>query len=191
MLNSRKTEFLILLLVIFSLAVFSACDSSSNRETDPDLPNPPVIGDDDDDDFMDDFNPPETGTGVIRGSVVSSTGIPLNGVHVRAINIDNRDSQMSSFSGIDSDLDLEDGAFSIQNLPPGTYRVVIEKMDTRSSAFDPNRYSQLVIDGTNLEFPDEYWNGANESDDDNPSDFEPIVVANGTTVNGIDIITND
>ena len=98
---------------------------------------------------------------------------------------------MSSFSGIDSDLDLEDGAFSIQNLPPGTYRVVIEKMDTRSSAFDPDRYSQFVIAGTTLNFPDEYWNGADESDDDNPSDFELIVVTNGATVSGIDIITNN
>ena len=190
--NYNKINFLMLLLLVFSFTVFSACDSGSNRETDPDLPNPPIIGDDDDDDdFVDDPNPPETGTGVIRGSVVSSTGIPLNGVHVRAININNTDSQMSSFSGIDSDLDLEDGAFSIQNLPPGTYRVVIEKMDTRSSAFDPDRYSQFVIAGTNLNFPDEYWNGADESDDDDPADFEPIVVTNGSTVNGIDIITNN
>jgi hypothetical protein len=189
LLQSKKIKFLMLLMFLFSFSMLIACDSGSNRETDPDVP-PPVVGDDDDDDFIDD-KPLLTGTGIIRGSVVSSTGTPLNGVHVRAINIDNLDLQMSSFSGIDSDLDLEDGAFSIQNLPPGTYRVVIEKMDDRSSVFDPDRYSLFVIAGTTLDFPDEYWNGADESDDDTPSDFETIVVTNGSTVNGIDIITNN
>jgi len=189
MIKNKRINFLMLLMLLFSISMIIACDSGSNRETDPDVP-PPVVGDDDDDDFVDD-TPLLTGTGIIRGSVVSSTGIPLNGVHVRAINIDNTDLQMSSFSGIDSDLDLEDGAFSIQYIPPGTYRVVIEKMDDRSSAFDPERYSSFVIAGTTLDFPDEFWNGADESDEDTPSDFEPIVVTNGSTVNGIDIITND
>ena len=36
---------------------------------------------------------------------------------------------MSSFSGIDCDLILLDGEFCIQNVPTGTYRVLIEKMD--------------------------------------------------------------
>jgi len=188
MIKNKKINFLMFLMFLFSISMIIACDSGSNRETDPDVP-PPVVGDDDDD-FVDD-TPLLSGTGIIRGSVVSSTGTPLNGVHVRAINIDNPDLQMSSFSGIDSDLDLEDGAFSIQNLPPGTYRVVIEKMDKRSSAFEPERYSLFVIAGTTLDFPDEYWNGADESDEDTPSDFEPIVVTNGSTINGIDIITNN
>ena len=65
-------------------------------------------------------------------------------------------------------------------------------MDDRSSAFDPERYSTFVIEGTTLDFPDEYWNGADESDEDTPSDFEPIVVSNGSTVNGnVDIYVID
>ena len=190
MIKTNKINFLMLIMMLFSFSMIVACDSGSNRETDPDIPTPPIVGDDDDDDFMDDSTL-LTGTGIIRGSVVSSTGTPLNGVHVRAVNVDDTDIQMSSFSGIDSDLELEDGAFSIQNLPPGTYRVVIEKMDDRSSAFDPDRYSLFVIAGTNVNFPDEYWNGADESDEDDPSEFEEIVVSNGSTVNGIDIITNN
>jgi len=190
MIKNKRLNILMLLMILLSFSMLIACDSGSNKETDPDLP-PPVVGDDDDDDNFVDDKPLLTGNGVIRGSVVSSSGTPLNGVHVRAININDTDLQMSSFSGIDSDLDIEDGAFSIQNLPPGTYRVVIEKLDDRSSAFDPDRYSLFVIAGTNLDFPDEYWNGAGESDDDTPSDFESIVVTNGSTVNGIDIITND
>lgn len=190
MIKSKKINLVTLIMILFSFSMIVACDSGSNRETDPDIPIPPVVGDDDDDDFMDD-SPLLTGTGIIRGSVVSSSGTPLNGVHVRAVNIDDTDIQMSSFSGIDSDLELEDGAFSIQNLPPGTYKVLIEEMDDRSSAFDPDRYSQFVIAGTNVSFPDEYWNGDDESDDDNRFDFEPIVVTNGSTVSGIDIVTND
>jgi hypothetical protein len=193
MIKNKKINFLMLLMFLFSFSMIIACDSGSNRETDPDIP-PPVVGDDDDDvvgDDDDDIVPPVVGMGAIRGSVTSPTGIPLNGVHVRAINIDNTDLQMSSFSGIDCDLILLDGEFCIQNVPAGTYRVLIEKMDDRSSAFDPERYSLFVIAGTTLDFPDEYWNGADESDEDTPSDFEPIVVSNGSTVNGIDIITND
>ena len=141
MIKNKKKFFLMLLMFLFSFSMIIACDSGSNRETDPDVPPPvvgddddaDVVGDDDDDDVVgdddDDIVPPVVGMGAIRRSVTCPTGTPLNGVHVRAINIDNPDLQMSSFSGIDSDLDLEDGAFSIQNIPPGTYRVVIEKMD--------------------------------------------------------------
>lgn len=193
MIKYKRLNYGLLLLSIFFFTFMIACDSGdSNRETNPDVPPPmaPMVGDDDDD-FMDDTDPPEGGSGVIRGSVVSSTGTPLNGVHVRAVNLDDTDLQLSSFSGIDSDLQLDDGEFSIQNVPPGTYRVLIEKMNNRNSAFDPSRYSPFVIEATALEFPDEYWNGADESGSDNPSDFTSIAVTNGSTVNGIDIITND
>jgi len=141
---------------------------------------------------MDDPTPPDTGTGEIRGSVVSSIDGSLNGVHVRAINVDDPNIQISSFSGIDTDLMLVDGAFSIQNVPPGTYRVLIERLDGDPAAFTPGRFSPFIIDeATTLVFPDEYWNDAGESAIDDPMDFETVVVTNGMTVNGIDFITND
>ena len=109
----------------------------------------------------DDPTPPDTGTGEIRGNVESSTGTPLNGVHVRAVNINDTNVQVSSFSGIDTDLTLVDGAFSIQNIPPGTYRVLIERLDNRNIFFESSRYSSFILnEATTLVFPDEYWNGA-------------------------------
>ena len=142
---------------------------------------------------MDDPTPPDTGTGEIRGSVVSLIDGPLNGVNVRAINIDDPNVQISSFSGIDTDLMLVDGAFSIQNAPPGTYRVLIERLDGRNAFFDSvGTYSEFITqEATTTTFPDEYWNGAGESAIDDPMDIETVVVTNGMTVNGIDFITND
>ena len=152
----------------------------------------PGDDDDDDDTVMDDPNPPDTGTGVIRGTVVSSTATNLNGVHVRAVNVDNTNVQISSFSGIDCGLVLSDGVFCIENVPPGTYRVLIERLDGSPAAFQTNRYSEYISsEVTNLVFPDEYWNGANESDTDDVMEIETIVVTNGMTVDNIDFITND
>ena len=202
--NNLNSFIGIFLLILLSFGIVGGCGGGdSNREMNPD--NSSTSGDDGDtgegdatdttgpapDDDDDDSGTPETGTGEIRGSVVSSTGIPLNGVHVRAVNIDDTDIQISSFSGLDTNLALVDGAFSIQNVPPGTYRVLIEKMDDRNSVFDPDRYSDFVVAGTTLNFPDEYYNGADESSTDVTTEFVTIVVTNGTTVNGINFITND
>ena len=201
--NKFTSFFSILLLILLSFAIVGGCGGGDNsREIDPDTT---TTGDDGGDsgtstdtgDTTDDAgddgepNPPETGTGTIRGTVVSSDGTPLNGVHVRAVNIDDTNIQISSFSGIDSNLVLINGAFSIQNVPPGSYKVLIEKMDDRNSAFDPTRYSAFVIAGTTLSFPDEYYNGSDESDSDDTTDFDVITVTNGATVGGINIITND
>lgn len=151
-----------------------------------------TTGDDDDDVVMDDPTPPITGTGIIRGTVVSSGSTPLNGVHVRAVNIDNTNLQISSFSGIDCDLILLDGEFCIQNVPAGTYRVLIERLDGSPAAFTPSRYSPFILDeATTLVFPDEYWNGASESDSDDPMEIETIIVMDGMTEPGINFITND
>ena len=180
----NKTIFTAKLLMIFlvSFSVSGGCgggDDNGGINSD----SPSVAGDDP--------NPPETGTGVIRGTVVSPDGTPLNGVHVRAVNIDDTKIQISSFSGIDSNLIFVNGAFSIQNIPPGSYRVLIERMDSRNAAFVAfRRYSDFMDAATTPNFPDEYYNGSDESDTDNTFDFEVITVTNGSTVDGINIITN-
>ena len=182
-------SFLLLILICFSVAGGCGGGGDSN-DSDPDPPPANGGGGGDDDD--DDDNEPETGTGEIRGTVMSSSGAALNGVHVRAVNIDNTDIQVSAFSGIGSDITFIDGAFSIQNVPPGSYRVLIEKMDSRNSVFSPNRYSLFVIiEATGLLFPDEYYNGADESATDDTADFNVITVSSGSVVSGIDFITND
>lgn len=130
--------------------------------------------------------------GTIRGSVTSSRGIPLNAVHVRAVNVEDTDIQISTFSGMTSGFDIVDGYFEISFVPPGNYRVLIEKMDSRNNVFQPQRYTDFIVsDNPQISFPDEYFNGANEGPDDDPGDFVIINVTAGDVVSGIDFITND
>jgi len=180
---------------------------------DPDIP-PPVVGDDDDDvvgdddddvvgDDDDDIVPPVVGMGAIRGKVTSPDGTPLNAVHVRAVNTSNNN-QLSAFSGIietsntkisntkdNNKLTFPSGIFLIENVPAGNYRVLIEKMDSRNRAFEPFRYGSFVIfNNPTISFPDEYYNGADESDEDTPSDFDVVTVIAGQTTQNINIIAN-
>jgi hypothetical protein len=130
--------------------------------------------------------------GAIEGTVTSSRGFPLNGVHVRAVNVDNTDIQISAFSGIGPNLTFRDGEFRIDGVPSGKYRILIEKLDGRSLAFQAPRYGVFVEQNSpSISFPDEYFNGAEESSDDNPEDSVEITVTNGQTTGGINIITND
>lgn len=130
--------------------------------------------------------------GAIQGTVTSSTGSPLNGVHVRAVKVDNPDIQISAFSGIGPNLIFRDGEFRIDGVPSGNYTVLIEKLDGRSLAFQARRYSDFVEEtNPSISFPDEYFTGAEESSDDNPEDSVEITVRNGQTTGAIDIITND
>lgn len=182
MLSGRNVTFAfaasLFLVAIFVLA--SSCDGGG--ESDSDNVNPP----------------PETGVrpplfgGAIQGRVTSSAGSPLNGVHVRVVKVDNTNIQVSAFSGIGSDLDLRDGEFRIDGLPSGAYRVLIERLDGRSRVFQARRYSDFVArESPSISFPDEYFNGAEESSDDDTLDFVEITVINGQTTGGINIITND
>lgn len=130
--------------------------------------------------------------GAIEGTVTSSLGSPLNGVHVRAVNVNNTNIQISAFSGIGPSLTFRDGEFRIDGVPPGKYRILVEKLDGRSPAFQDFRYGDFVDQNSPLiSFPDEYFNGAEESSDDNPEDFVDITVTDGQTTGGINIITND
>jgi hypothetical protein len=77
-------------------------------------------------------------------------------------------------------------------VPSGNYRILIEKLDGRSLAFQDFRYSDFVEQNSpSISFPDEYFNGVEESSDDNPQDSVEITVINGQTTGGINIITND
>lgn len=130
--------------------------------------------------------------GAIQGTVTSSQGFPLNGVHVRAVEVDNTNIQISAFSGIGSNLTLREGEFRIDGVPAGNYRILIEKLDGRSPVFQVARYGDFVGQNSpSISFPDEYFNGAEESSDDNPEDSVNITVREGQTTEGIDFITNN
>ena len=123
--------------------------------------------------------------------MISSSGSPLNGVHVRAVNVSNTDIQVGAFSGIDSGFTLRNGVYFIDGLPAGNYRVLIERIDGRGNVTLGALGSFVSSNATNLLFPDEYYNGNRESDNDNPDDFEQVTVFADQVTNGIDFITND
>jgi len=200
---------LIAIIVLLSIGCVGGCGGEDSKTMDPDIP-PPVVGDDDDDivppvvgDDDDDIVPPVAGMGAIRGMVTTPSGIPLNAVHVRAVNLSNN-SQLSAFSGIGSTSNtklsniknnnkfiIQNGIYLIEGVPPGNYRVLIEKMDSRSLVFDPIRYSDFVfLNNPGISFPDEYYNGENESSSDNPLDFDVVTVNAGQTTQNINIIAN-
>jgi hypothetical protein len=77
--------------------------------------------------------------GAIQGTVTSSQGFPLNGVHVRAVNVDDTNIQISAFSGIGPNLTFRDGEFRIDGVPAGNYRILIEKLDGRAPVFEKER----------------------------------------------------
>ena len=130
--------------------------------------------------------------GSIRGSVEDASGQPLNAVHVRAVNITNTNIQISSFSGVTTNKSIVNGFFQIDRLPPGNYRVLIEKLDGRSGVFNDTIYSDFVEDQNPfLAFPDEYYNGNDESSTDDPGDFVAVNVEAGEITTGIDFITNN
>ena len=179
----------ILILTVVCFNIVGGCGGDNTREVNPDEPTPPA-----NEPPPPPVNPtpPQAGTGEIRGTVVSSSGGPLNGVHVRAVDINNTNVQISSFSGIDSNLVFVDGAFSIQNVPAGSYRILIERLDNRNSVFNSGIYSTFItLEATSLSFPDEYYNGTDESDSDVTSEFVVVTVSDGSTTNGINFITND
>lgn len=152
--------------------------------------------DGDDSDGMEQPTPPPVapadGFGSIRGSVESSNGSPLNAVHVRAVNVNNPDIQISNFSGISPTLTIIDGFFQIDRIPPGNYKVLIERLDARSSVFSDTIYSDFVEDQSPfIAFPDEYFNGSDESSDDNPLEFDVVTVTEGEVTTGVDFITNN
>lgn len=132
------------------------------------------------------------GTGAIQGAVNSSNGFPLNAVHVRAVNTNNHNLQISAFSGIGPNLTFQDGVYRVDGLPPGNYKVLIDKLDERSLVFQKERYSDFVeSDSPLISFPDEYFNGVGESSSDNPLEFVEVSVANGQITQGVNFITND
>jgi len=164
-----KSEFkyyilLFKLCFVIAFIAFGTIGGCGGGDNKTDIP-PPVVGDDDDDivppvvgDDDDDIVPPVVSMGAIRGSVTSPSGIPLNAVHVRAVNTSNNN-QLGAFSGIidtsntkisntkdNNKLTFPGGIFLIENVPAGNYRVLIEKMDSRNVIFEPNRYSFFVID---------------------------------------------
>ena len=186
MIKLNTFSILYLFLIVFTFSLIS-CGGGGGDDDDN--------GDDGGGDPMPTLPAPFEDFGSIRGSVESSGGNDLNAIHVRAVNIDNPNIQISAFSGINEDLEVQDGFFQIDRIPPGDYKVLIERLDARDGGggvFADTRYSDFVeAENPFIAFPDEYFNGNNESDDDDPMDFVIIEVEEGLITTGVDFITNN
>jgi hypothetical protein len=129
-------------------------------------------------------------TGMITGRVLSLDGVPLSGANVIARNVANPfHDAISAISSIYSkDLTSADpytGVYVLHGLTPGAeYAIYVDQIE----------FSDLRIPPLALPGPEEFWNGASESNGvssmDDPSEFIPLTVQAGSTTTGIDIIFN-
>jgi len=144
-------------------------------------------------------------TGLIRGQVLRASGAPFQGVYVIARNLaDPRHLAVGYTSGArfvpvaggtanpgGPPPDALRGAFELPGLPPGSYTVEIEPVDSRftgGSSIGPLDPPAV------LPAPPEFWNGPDEattSPPDDPSASTAIVLGPGETVAGIEVRLNE
>ena len=133
-------------------------------------------------------------TGTISGSILAGANGDerISGVNVIARNISNPyEDAVSTFSGAYTDStdpsDPNVGTYALRGLTPGAqYAVFIDQVTAA-----PNRFSNPVV--TNLPGPEEFYNGADESNsgiNDDPQAFVLITAEAGQPETGVDIQFN-
>jgi hypothetical protein len=130
-------------------------------------------------------------TGSIHGAIMmSDLQTPLRGANVTARNLaDPYDDAVSSISGandffIDSPAPVT-GRYAIDGLTPGA------ACSVAISSIDHGGFSSPIT--TPLPGPDEFFNGAGESNDpdrDVPTDLAPITTSAGSSLTGVDVAIN-
>lgn len=129
-------------------------------------------------------------TGTIRGRVLTRLGEPLTGVNVIARNLadpfaDAVSAISGSFAVLQAPDDPEAGVFTLHGLRPGAQYALFVDQITAGGFRTPI----VRIPG-----PEEFWNGADESDgverEDDPASFVPLAPAAGQTLSGVDVIFN-
>lgn len=146
------------------------------------------------------------GMGAITGTIFLPDGTPAAGINVTAR--DRSGGADTVFVNAASVLSCcgENGNYSIVGLPPGEYSIEIrdlkQKAAERGASYSDPFYTDKPgsndVPGVNLlgEFPgdEEFYNGANESDNhqtlDDPTEVVTVTVAANTVVSGIDIHFN-
>jgi hypothetical protein len=132
--------------------------------------------------------------GTLSGTVVSGyNGSAIFGAHVEAWNLALPVAEQS-ISAISGELTVRNGQgdYVIRGLPPGNYAVRIVPLDgVNTIAADANVGG--IFNGLDINFPPEWWNGANESGNgfnDNGNDYTPVAVTAGADAGGIAFVTN-
>ena len=116
--------------------------------------------------------------GTIKGTVTRCDGgLPVSGVNVRAVNVNDPSVQLSRVTGFDGG---PEGHYEIEGVPPGDYFVIAEPL-----AGDDEMLDRLAMfTPVETDFTQEYFNATKEADcaqDDDPSARESIAVAGGGT----------
>jgi hypothetical protein len=129
-------------------------------------------------------------TGTITGRIIAANGSRLTGINVIARNPANVFADAVSAISSDFSLDFSPadpftGVYTLRGLTAGaSYVVFIDGLIAGGFSTPPS----------SIPGPEEFWNGAGESDglttDDPPSERVPITVTGGGTASGIDIIVN-
>jgi hypothetical protein len=129
--------------------------------------------------------------GAIAGTIFASNGATrLTGVNVIARNLadpftDAVSAISSDFTDSTSQADPLVGTYTINGLTPGAdYALFVDEILAGGFSTPPN---------SPLPGPEEFFNGADEANENPPDDplaFEPITVAAGSPVGGVDVIFN-
>ncbi len=124
-----------------------------------------------------------SGSGTISGRILASNGTPLTGVNVIARNV--ADPFVDAVSAISGDRGVT-GDYTINGLTPGaSYTVHIDGIIQGGFSTPPIQP---------LPGPEEFYNGAAESDNvsspDDPGESVDVAVIAGTPTTGIDVIFN-
>lgn len=126
--------------------------------------------------------------GAIRGSVVrDTTGLPVGGALVTAVRLEGDSAVVDTVA---CDFTDEDGTFAIFRLPPGSYGIHVQALD--GSVLDgmvAGFVSARLASVTGFPFESEFHN-ATESAFDDRALLDPLVVAAGTELTGIQVVTN-
>ncbi|MFT5142994.1 MAG: YVTN family beta-propeller protein, partial [Thalassolituus oleivorans] len=132
----------------------------------------------------------ESGYGSIAGQVtsgnVATPGMPVGGALVIAIDVNDPTQSVHAYSD-------RNGNYAVRFLPAGTYRLGLFALDGSVFAdkipLTPARISRTMDTYANeRDFLEEYWNGTNESADDDRSEVTEISV--GTNVETANFVTN-
>jgi hypothetical protein len=129
-----------------------------------------------------------SGLGSLSGTVRSAAGASISQIHVRAVGpVSGAQHQLGR-------LTRSDGSFSIPNVPPGPYRVIVEAVNGRGGVD-----SDVLSGGTDAfgaaPYPyaqDEYWQPGDDFDPavDDPSAFASVQVRAGRDTGGIAFVLN-
>lgn len=119
------------------------------------------------------------GSAVLSGRVLDQVGNPVNGLNLRLVLATDPNVQTAVISGMNENLD---GAYSMQNLPAGSYYLILEELDGQGMDLFPERIDLLVqYMQPDLVLADQYYVSS-------PGVTEILTLAEGETTAGIDFV---